>query len=243
MVFRLLFVKDAKLGGEKMTRVLIVEDEAEILSFLKPELQYEGYDVDSSSNGRDGLEKIQKEIYDIVLLDIMLPGLNGIEVCRRVRKFSNIPIIMLTARDQITDKVTGLDTGADDYLTKPFAIEELLARMRNALRKSFAYGQINSVMSFKDIILNQSLCEIKKENKIVELTKKEYQLLEFLIQNKNSVVTREQILNSVWGYDYIGDTKVVDVYVSYLRNKLEDEFNEKYITTVRGIGYIMKETL
>lgn len=226
-----------------MMKVLIIEDEAEILSFLKPELVYEGYDVDSASDGREGFEKIQKENYDIVLLDIMLPGLNGIEVCRRVRKFSNVPIIMLTARDEINDKVTGLDTGADDYVTKPFSIEELLARMRSALRKGSNNGQVNRVMCFKDIILNQSLCEIKKEDKIIELTKKEYQLLEFLIKNKNFVVTREQILNSVWGYDYIGDTKVVDVYISYLRNKLDDNLNEKYITTVRGTGYIMKDTV
>lgn len=229
-----------------MTKVLIIEDEAEIISFLKPELEYEGYNVDSASDGRQGFEKIQKYNYDIILLDIMLPGLNGIEVCRRVRKFSNIPIIMLTARDQIADKVTGLDTGADDYLTKPFSIEELLARMRSALRKSsinYNNGQMKNIMSFRDIVLNQSLCEIKKGEKTIELTKKEYQLLEFLIQNKNSVVTREQILSAIWGYDYIGDTNVVDVYISYLRNKLDDSLNEKYITTVRGTGYIMKETL
>jgi two-component system response regulator ArlR len=227
-----------------MIKVLIIEDEVEIISFLRPELTYEGYEVDAIDDGRLGLEKIQSGNYNIVLLDIMLPGLNGIEVCRRVRKFSNIPIIMLTARDQIMDKVTGLDTGANDYLTKPFSIEELLARMRCALRGSL-FGNINDdlnpLLHFKDITLSKASFEIQKEGILIELTKKEYQLLEFLISNKNCVVTRDQVLTSVWGYEYIGDTNVVDVYVSYLRNKLGD--NEKYITTVRGIGYVMKENL
>lgn len=227
-----------------MPKVLIIEDEAEIVSFLKPELIYEGYEVDSTGDGREGFEKIQNNNYDIVLLDVMLPGLNGIEVCRRVRKFSNVPIIMLTARDQIADKVTGLDTGANDYLTKPFSIEELLARMRCVLRTNSINNTDNdekNLLFFKDISLNKSACQIQKGDTIVELTKKEYQLLEFLIKNKNCVVTREQILNSVWGYDYVGDTNVVDVYISYVRNKLEDNANEKYINTVRGIGYLMKE--
>ncbi|MBP1761183.1 MAG: DNA-binding response regulator [Firmicutes bacterium] len=227
-----------------MTSVLIIEDEAEIISFLKPELTYEGYEVEAASDGREGFEKIQNEKFDIVLLDIMLPGLNGIEICRRVRKFSDIPIIMLTARDQIMDRVTGLDTGANDYLTKPFAIEELLARMRSVLRTASAgshYEKTKQFLSFKDITLNRSFGEILKGDVVIDLTKKEYQLLEFLIKNKNNVLTRDQILNAVWGYDYIGDTNVVDVYVSYLRGKLEDNAKEKYITTVRGIGFIMKE--
>lgn len=227
-----------------MTRILIIEDEAEILSFLIPELTYEGYVIDSAMDGRTGFEMVQKNEYDIVLLDIMLPVLNGIEVCRRIRKFSKVPIIMLTARDQIADKVGGLDNGADDYLTKPFSIEELLARIRSALRRSedslmTAEGNVQS--SFRDIKMNQAMCEILKGDKVIELTKREYQLLEYLIQNKNNIITREQILNTVWGYEYIGDTNVVDVYISYLRNKLEDSTNERYITTVRGIGYIMKE--
>lgn len=225
-------------------KVLIIEDEGEIISFLKPELTYEGYEVDAINDGRLGFEKIQNGNYNIVLLDVMLPGLNGIEICRRVRKFSNIPIIMLTARDQIADKVTGLDTGANDYLTKPFSIEELLARMRCALRINAITtvdDNINSILKFKDIILNKASCEIERDGIIIELTKTEYQLLEFLMSNKNCVVTREQILTSVWGYEYMGDTNVVDVYVSYLRNKLGS--NERYITTVRGIGYIMKENL
>lgn len=225
-----------------MTKVLIVEDEAEIVSFLKPELSYEGYEVDVTEDGRTGLEKIESGKYDIVLLDIMLPNLNGIEVLRRARKFTNIPIIMLTARDQVMDKVTGLDTGADDYLTKPFAIEELLARMRNALRKNTSQKEEKNVFTFKDIELTPSTLEVKIGDTSIDLTKKEYQLLEYLIQNKNNVVTREQILNAVWGYGYLGDTNVVDVYIRYLRVKLNDTSNEKYITTVRGTGYIMKES-
>lgn len=227
-----------------MTKVLIIEDEAEIVSFLKPELIYEGYEVDFADDGRVGFDKIQRGNYDIVLLDIMLPSLNGIEICRRVRKVSNIPIIMLTARDEIADKITGLDTGANDYLTKPFSIEELLARMRSVLRRDnfiAAEKDEKALLFFRDIILNQGMYEIKKRDIKVELTKKEYQLLEILIKNKNNVLTREQILNSVWGYEYIGDTNVVDVYISYLRSKLEDSTSEKYITTVRGIGYMMKE--
>lgn len=228
-----------------MTKVLVIEDEAEILSFLKPELSHEGYDVDVAGDGRTGFEKIESGNYDIVLLDIMLPGLNGIEVCRRARKFTDVPIIMLTARDQIADKVTGLDTGADDYLTKPFSIEELLARMRSALRRNNAGKEESSisVLTFKDITLNQTSFEVKIGGKAIELTKKEYQLLEYMIKNKNCVLTREQILNAVWGYDYMGDTNVVDVYVRYLRVKLDENFNEKYITTIRGTGYAMKETV
>lgn len=226
-----------------MTKILIIEDEAEIVSFLKPELIYEGYEVEWELDGRTGFEKIQTGNYDIVLLDIMLPGLNGIEVLRRVRKTSNLPIIMLSARDQVSDKVTGLDNGANDYLTKPFAIEELLARIRNVLRINSLNvdAEEKKILSFRDITLNQGLCEIKKGSKLIELTKKEYQLLEFLVKNKGNVLTRDHILNSVWGYEYVGDTNVVDVYVSYLRSKLEDSVGDKYITTIRGVGYVMKE--
>lgn len=224
-----------------MVRVLIIEDEISILSFLKPELTHEGYEVDTATDGREGLLKIESENFDLVLLDIMLPSLNGIEVCRRARKFTDIPIIILTARDQVMDKVTGLDTGADDYLTKPFSIEELLARMRSALRRRSSKNEDKKILTYKNITLNTGTYEAKVDNEVIELTKKEYQLLEFLIENKNAVLTRDQILNTVWGYDYYGDTNVVDVYIRYLRAKLDDNFNEKYITTVRGTGYIMKD--
>jgi two-component system, OmpR family, response regulator ArlR len=224
-----------------MPKILVIEDEIQLLDILSLELSHEGYEVATAIDGKTGLEKIESGNYDLVLLDIMLPQLNGMEVCRKARKFTNIPIIMLTAKDHIMDKVTGLDTGADDYLTKPFSTEELLARIRCALRRSALLTTQSSVLIFKNIELNRLSCEVKVENEIIDLTKKEYQLLVYLLENKNQVLTREQILNAVWGYDYFGDSNVVDVYIRYLRNKLNDGANEKYITTVRGTGFIMKE--
>ena len=225
-----------------MSKILIVEDEIQISDLLKLELLHEGYEVDTAVDGKTGLEKIESGIYDIVLLDIMLPQLNGMEVCRKARKSTNIPIIMLTARDQLMDKVTGLDTGADDYITKPFSTEELLARIRSALRRNIVLIPQSNIMTYKNITLNQSTCEVKVDNEAVDLTKKEYLLLLYMLKNKNQILTRDQILDAVWGYDYFGDSNVVDVYIRYLRNKLSDGANEKYITTVRGTGFIMRET-
>lgn len=224
-----------------MSKILIIEDEPQILNLLKLELSHEGYEVDTAMDGRTGMMKIENGVYNLVLLDIMLPYLNGMEICRRTRNFTNIPIIMLTARDQIMDKVSGLDTGADDYLTKPFSTEELLARIRSALRRTTQNKAESNVFNFKNIFLNRSTCEVKIDNEVIELTKKEYMLLAYMLENKNQVLTREQILNAVWGYDYFGDNNVVDVYIRYIRSKLHDNENEKYITTVRGIGYILKE--
>lgn len=224
-----------------MVRILIVEDETQILNLLKLELSHEGYEVDTAVDGITGLEKIEHNSYELVILDIMLPQLNGMEVCRRARKFTSVPIIMLTARNQIIDRVTGLDTGADDYITKPFSTEELLARIRSAIRRNSILTTKSNIISYKNITLNLSTCEVKIDEKIIELTKKEYQLLAYMLENRNQVLTREQILTTVWGYDYFGDTNVVDVYIRYLRNKLNDNTNEKYISTVRGTGYIMKE--
>lgn len=226
---------------DNMNKILIVEDDMQLSDLLQLELSHEGYDVDTAANGETGLDKISSSTYNLVILDIMLPQLNGIEVCRRARKFTNVPIIILTARNQITDKVTGLDTGADDYLTKPFSTEELLARIRSALRRSLKLQNKSNIITYKNISLNRTSCEVKIDVETIELTKKEYQLLAYMLINKNQVLTREQILNAVWGYDYYGDSNVVDVYIRYLRNKLHDNSNEKYITTVRGIGYMMKE--
>jgi len=226
-----------------MSKILIIEDEIQILDLLILELSHEGYEVDSATDGKTGFEKIECGTYDLVLLDIMLPQLNGIEVCRKARKFTNIPIIILTARDQIMDKVAGLDTGADDYLTKPFSTDELLARIRSALRRNSSVMNQSNIVVYKNLSVNRSTCEVRIEGSdVVDLTKKEYQLLIYLLENKNQVLTREQILNAVWGYDYFGDSNVVDVYIRYLRNKLNDGVNEKYITTVRGTGFIMKES-
>ena len=233
-------VKDMK--GRK---VLIVEDERRIARFLQMELEHEGCTTAVEDNGSRACERLAREEYDIVLLDVMLPGLDGFSVCRKVREFSQVPIIMLTARDDIEDKVQGLDIGADDYLTKPFAIKELLARIRLILRrKSVAQEKEEprgEVLQVKNLKIIPAQYEVIVGNTKVSLTKKEYDLLEYLVRNKRVVLTREQILSTVWGYDYAGDTNVVDVYIRYLRSKLDDKFGEKYIHTMRGIGYVVKE--
>ena len=222
-------------------KILLVEDEVKLARFVELELKYEGYDVKVCHDGREGMREITEGEYDMVLLDLMLPGLTGIEICRRVRKFSQIPIIMLTAKDEVMDKVAGLDSGADDYLTKPFAIEELLARMRVAFRHSTGSVPKKTLLRVKDLEINTEKRMVMVDGKIVDLTKKEYELLTFLVQNKNIVLTREQILNEVWGYSYIGETNVVDVYIRYLRAKIDETFGKKYILTIRGVGYYVKE--
>ena len=225
-----------------MSKILIVEDEVKIARFIELELKYEGYEVEVAHNGRDGLEKALHNNIDLMVLDIMLPELSGIEVCRRVRLESDLPIIMLTAKDDVTDKVAGLDMGADDYMTKPFAIEELLARIRVALnRKKKQQGQKLDTITFGDLVVNVSSHSVSYKNEEINLTKKEYELLEYLLRNKNVAVTREQLLNNVWDYDYLGDTNVVDVYVRYLRQKIDDRFGIHIISTVRGVGYIIKD--
>lgn len=225
-----------------MTKIFIVEDERRIARFLQMELEHEGFSTASESNGLRAYERIIQEDYDLVLLDIMLPGMDGLTICKNVRKLSDIPIIMLTAKDEINDKVTGLDIGADDYITKPFAIQELLARIRVALRKhnNNTKAEEASVFTFKNITVYLDRHEVTVGGKLVELTKKEYDLLLYMLQNHDHVLSREQILQSIWGYEYMGDTNVVDVYIRYLRSKIDDEFKEKYIHTVRGIGYVIK---
>ena len=177
----------------------------------------------------------------MILLDLMLPGLTGIEICRRVRKFSNVPIIMLTAKDETMDKVAGLDSGADDYLTKPFAIEELLARMRVAFKHAHAGGAKKVILEVQGLEIDTDKRMVTVNGTVVDLTKKEYELLLYLVQNKNIVLSREQILNEVWGYSYIGETNVVDVYIRYLRSKIDEAFGIKYIHTIRGVGYYVKD--
>lgn len=225
-----------------MAKILIVEDEAKIARFLELELKHEGYEVLIAGDGRQGLDKALHENVDLIILDLMLPGLSGIEVCRRVRLESQVPIIMLTAKDDVTDKVSGLDTGADDYMTKPFAIEELLARIRVALnRKSKADAQKVEVLQIGDVKLNLTSHSAFYKDEELTLTKKEYELLEYMIKNKNMVLSREQLLNNVWDYEYFGDTNVVDVYVRYLRQKIDEKYGVHLISTVRGIGYIIKD--
>ncbi len=207
--------------------------------FVEMELSHEGYEVDVAYNGREGLEIAEKDEYDLVLLDIMIPGLNGIEVCRRLRQSSQVPIIMLTAKSDIADKVLGLDVGANDYLTKPFAIEELLARIRVYKRNNIISTDTKKI-KVKDIVMDNKAHNVMRGDKEIGLTKKEYDLLEILLINKNVVLTRSQLIEKVWGYEYIGDTNVVDVFIRYLRSKIDDGFENKLITTIRGVGYVVK---
>ena len=192
-------------------KVILIEDEVKLARFVELELRYEGYDVTVCHDGREGLQMVTDGNYDMILLDLMLPGLTGIEICRRVRKFSNVPIIMLTAKDETMDKVAGLDSGADDYLTKPFAIEELLARMRVAFKHAHAGGAKKVILEVQGLEIDTDKRMVTVNGTVVDLTKKEYELLLYLVQNKNIVLSREQILNEVWGYSYIGETNVVDV--------------------------------
>ena len=222
-------------------KILLIEDEVKLARFVELELKYEGYEVVVCHDGREGMALIGEGNFDMLLLDLMLPGLTGIEICRRVRKTSNLPIIMLTAKDEVIDKVAGLDSGADDYLTKPFAIEELLARMRVAFKHCEDRTSKKTQLQVQDLEIDMEKRSVVVGQTPVELTKKEYDLLLYLVQNKNIVLTREQILNEVWGYSYIGETNVVDVYVRYLRAKIDEAFQKKFIHTIRGVGYYVKE--
>ena len=226
-----------------MTKILIVEDEENIARFVELELGYEGYETEKCYDGREGLAMIKERTYDLVLLDIMLPGLNGMEILRRMRQFTDTPVIMLTARDAVFDKVAGLDGGADDYITKPFAIEELLARIRAVLRKRDSAGAAKSHNFFTVGILTMDLDQrvVKVGDSHVDLTKREFDLLHYMLANVNIVLSRETLLEHVWGFDYYGETNAVDVYIRYLRSKLEEPFGIKIIHTVRGVGYVIKD--
>ena len=225
-----------------MTKILLVEDEEKLARFVELELKHEGYAVDKAFDGREGLEMAGGGGYDLLLLDIMLPGLNGLEVLRRLRKAgSEMPVIMLTARDAVMDKVTGLDMGADDYVTKPFSIEELLARIRAALRKQSAQKQDSGLLSCGGLTVDVSRHRVTREGKDIELTGREFSLLQYFMENKTIVLTRDQLLEKVWGYEYLGETNVVDVYVRYLRGKIDDGFDQKLLQTVRGVGYVLRD--
>jgi two-component system response regulator ArlR len=220
-------------------KILLVEDEKLMSMFVEMELNHEGYKVDLAFDGREGLNIAEEDQHDLILLDIMIPGINGIEVCRRIRQSSMVPIIMLTAKSDISDKVLGLDVGANDYLTKPFAIEELLARIR-VYERNKSISNNRDEIKVKDIVMDNKSHNVKRNGKEIELTKKEYDLLEILLINKDVVLTRAQLIEKVWGYDYIGDTNVVDVFIRYLRSKIDDGFEDKLITTIRGVGYVIK---
>ncbi|MGG7144283.1 response regulator transcription factor [Clostridium nigeriense] len=225
-----------------MVKILIVEDEEKIARFLELELIHEGYEIVKANNGRTGLEIAEKGEVDLVILDVMLPEINGLEVLRRLRKVSDIPIIMLTARDAVMDKVSGLDAGADDYITKPFAIEELLARIRTALKKRVVSVKKDmNVLRCGLLSLDKMRHKVMYDNTEIELTNREFTLLQILMENKNIVLTRDVLIEKVCGYDYIGETNVIDVYIRYLRTKIDDNFKAKIITTVRGVGYVIKD--
>ena len=220
-------------------RVLIVEDDSGIADFLQLELEHEGFDVLHAEDGRMALELFESDAPDIILLDIMLPKLNGLEVLRRIRKNSRVPVIMLTARGDTLDKVSGLDSGADDYLAKPFEIEELLARMRAVMRRNEANDE---PLKLRGIELNRDSMEVKINKERIALSKTEYLLLKTFIENKNVVLSRDKIINAVWGENHYIDENSVDVYVRYLRSKIDDKTGEEYISTVRGAGYVMRDT-
>jgi len=220
------------------SKILIIEDEEKIARFVELELGYEGYATTKAFDGRTGLELAETGEFDLVLLDVMLPKLSGMEVLRRIRRVSSVPIIMLTARDSVVDKVSGLDSGASDYITKPFAIEELLARIRTALRKTL---QGDVVLSASGLLLDMSRHSVTVMGKPVELTKREFDLLHYLLKNKGVVISRETLLENVWGFDFAGETNAVDVYVRFLRGKIDEVFDIKLIHTVRGVGYVIKD--
>ncbi len=222
-------------------KILIVEDEAKLARFVELELTHEGYSVDKAADGREGLSMMETGGYDLVLLDIMLPGLNGLEVLRRARRSVDTPVIMLTARDTVMDKVTGLDMGAEDYVTKPFEIEELLARIRVCLRKSARREAPARTLEVGPLSLDPDRHTVACKGQPVELTHREFDLLKILMENQGIVMSRSTLMERVWGYDYMGETNIVDVYIRYLRGKIDDAFGLKLLRTVRGVGYVLRE--
>lgn len=223
-------------------QLLIVEDEEKIARVLQLELEHEGYQVNVAYDGKTALKRALLETWDLILLDVMLPEMSGLEVLRRIRQDgSQTPVILLTARNAVPDKVSGLDLGANDYITKPFAIEELLARIRNLLRMRQSGGEPENVYEIDKLSIHPKSRKVVREEKLIDLTPREFDLLLFLVQHQGEVLTREQILSEVWGYDYIGDTNVVDVYIRYLRQKVDKGFPKKLIRTIRGIGYVMSD--
>ncbi|MER3120659.1 response regulator transcription factor [Bacillus altitudinis] len=223
-------------------KILVVEDEKKIARVLSLELEYEGYEVTVQDTGMKGLQALEEGSFDLVLLDVMLPELSGLEVLRRVRKTNTAtPIILITARGSVPDKVSGLDLGANDYITKPFDIEELLARIRAQLRFNHNAQEEKEIeLSIADLTVNEKTREIQRGDQTLELTPREYDLLVHLLKHQQQVLTRDQLLTAVWGFDYFGDTNVVDVYIRYLRKKIDYPFEKQLIHTVRGVGYVMK---
>lgn len=221
-------------------RILIIEDDEAILTFLRRGLAYDGYQVDTAIDGQTGLLLARDNPPDLVVLDWMLPGLDGLEVCRRLRQGGPVPILMLTAKDTVNDRVQGLDAGADDYMVKPFNLEELLARIRALLRRT--RPERPKVYQFEDLTLDTGTRQAIRIERVIDLTAKEYELLELFMRHPRQVLTREMIYNDVWGYDFGGESNIIEVYVRYLRQKLEASGERRLIHTVRGMGYVLRET-
>lgn len=222
-----------------MEKILIVEDDKTVLDFEKKELEHEGYAVITAEDGRRALDLFESQKPDFILLDIMIPELNGIEVLRRIRKQSEVPVILVTAKGEVYDKVNGLSAGADDYISKPFAIEELLARISSVLRRSRVNAVPSSVLRNGEIELNTQTILLSVQDKSFSLSKIEFMLLKFFLENQNVTLSRSQIIDAVWGKDYFIEEGTVDVYVNYLRGKIDQPLKEEYIKTVRGVGYMM----
>jgi two-component system response regulator MprA len=220
-------------------RILIIEDDEAIVRVLKRSLAYDGYLVDVALDGETGLQIARDSHPDLVILDWMLPGMDGLEVCQRLRAGGNVPVLMLTAKDTTADRVQGLDAGADDYMVKPFELEELSARVRALLRRT--QPERAPVLTFSDLVLDTSTRQALRKGRVISLTAKEYDLLELFLRHPRQVLTREMIFDRVWGYDFGGESNVLDVYIRYLRQKLESEGEARLIHTVRGVGYVLRE--
>jgi two-component system, OmpR family, response regulator MprA len=221
-------------------RILIIEDDEAIVKLLRRGLAFEGYQVDAAYDGEAGLLLARDHHPDTVILDLMLPGIDGLEVCQRLRSASNIPILMLTAKDSLQDRIQGLDSGADDYMVKPFELDELIARVRALLRRT--QPERAPVLTFADLILDTSTRQASRKGRTIQLTAKEYDLLELFMRHPRQVLTREVIFDRVWGYDFGGESNVLDVYIRYLRQKLEIQGENRLIHTVRSVGYVLRET-
>lgn len=222
------------------SHILVVEDEAKLAQFIELELKYEGYQVSVASDGFTGLAAVRETHPDLVILDWMLPGISGLEICRRLRTTGDkVPVILLTAKDEVGDRVAGLDAGADDYVVKPFSVEELLARVRAQLRRNQENDPDS--LEFADLSLNRGTRGVYRGDRLIELTAKEFDLLEYLLTHPRQVLTRDQILERVWGYDFMGDSNIIEVYVRYLRLKLEANGEKRLVQTVRGVGYVLRD--
>lgn len=222
------------------SRILVIEDDIKISKLIEMELRFEKFDVDVAFDGKEGLTKAKYQKFDLILLDLMLPKMNGIEVCKRIREESTVPIIILTAKDEISDKVVGFDYGADDYLTKPFSIEELIARIRALLRRTKQVANKSEDYQFEDLRIDYKAYEVFRGGDLKILSKREFELLDYLVKNRGVVLSRDKILEEIWGFEYIGNDNILDLYIKYLRDKIDKNYDRKFIQTIRGVGFVFK---